>query len=66
MVLDFDEVGEAGIKEVIENARYPNRCIAPEVKKIEGRDIGKWHDDQPLNITDQADAEYRRLFAADK
>jgi len=62
-VVDMDEVGADGIKDVIENARYPNRCIAPEVKSIEVRDIGEWTDDHPLNITSTADAELARLFA---
>jgi hypothetical protein len=60
MVIDFDGLGEQGIVEVIENARYPNRCISPDVKAIDGREIGAWSDDHPINI--DSDAEYRRLF----
>lgn len=26
-------------------------------------DIGEWHDEHPMNMTDKADAEYQRLFA---
>lgn len=63
MVLDLDEIGEQEIKDVIENTNYPNRCISPEVKKIEVRDIGEWHDEHLMNMTDKADAEYHRLFA---
>lgn len=63
MVLDMDEVGEEGIRYHIEHARYPNRCISPEVKSIEVRDIGQWHDDHPLNKATTADAEYRRVFS---
>lgn len=63
LVVDTDQIGEKEIKDVIENARYPNRCISPQVKKIESRDIGEWHDDHPLNNTNTADAEYQRLFA---
>lgn len=62
MVLDMDEIGAEQIRDVLENARYPNRCISPEVKSIEERDIGEFHDDHPLNHTATADAEYRRLF----
>ncbi len=62
MVIDLDVVGEEGIKEVIENQKYPNHCIDPHVKNIEGRDIGEWHDDHPLNKRDQSEDYFRRLF----
>ncbi len=63
MVLDFDEIGSEGIKDEIENTKYGNRCISPEVMGCEERDIGEWSDDHPLNHLDKSDAEYRRLFA---
>lgn len=66
MIVDMDDIGGEDIRDVIENTRYPNRCIAPEVKAIESRDIGDWHDDHPMNIRDKRDAEYRRLFAPTK
>lgn len=62
MVIDFDDVGEAGIKEAIENARYPNRCISPRVKGADSRTV-QWNDDHPLNKLDSSDAEYKRLFS---
>ena len=62
MVLDFDGIGAEGIKDEIENTKYGNRCINPEVKGCEERDIGEWDDDHPLNHRDKSDAEYRRLF----
>ena len=61
-VVDLDQIGEQEIKIVIENTRYPNRCISPEVKKIESRDIGEWHDEHPMNNSQTADAEYQRPF----
>lgn len=61
-VIDLDEIGVEEIKSVIENTRYPNRCISPEVKSIKTVDIGEWHDDHPLNLIDEAEAEYHRLF----
>jgi len=64
IVLDMDNLGAECVKEAIENARYPNRCISPEVKAIEVRDIGEWSDDHPLNRTSTAEAELRRLFGA--
>lgn len=63
-VIDFDGLGADGVKDAIENARCPNRCISPKVKAVEVRDIGEWTDDHPLNRTSTADAELRRLFGA--
>lgn len=40
-ILDTDEIGAEEILAVIENTRYPNRCIAPEVWSIETVDIGE-------------------------
>lgn len=47
---------------MIENARYPNRCIAPDCKKIIEVDIGEFHDNHPLNRPETNESEYRRLF----
>lgn len=58
MVVDMDQIGEEEIIGVIESTKY----IHPEVKAIDSRDIGEWHDDHPLNSITKADAEYRRLF----
>lgn len=63
LIIDNDEVGENEIINLLEDTRYPNRCISPEVKSIEIEDIGEWYDDHPLNKQDQCDAEYERLFA---
>lgn len=62
-VIDFDEIGAEEIKVVIENTRYPNRCISPSVESIETRDIGEWSDEHPLNNSKTAPAEMARLFA---
>jgi len=61
LVIDFDECGAEGVKEVIENTRYPNRCINPEVKKITTVET-KWSDEHPLNHLETADAAYRIMF----
>lgn len=63
MVIDFDEIGEQEIRDVLEHTKYPNRCIHPEVKGIESRDIGEWNDDHPMNQVATCDAEYQRLFS---
>lgn len=64
MIIDFDGLGADEIKSVIENQRYPNDCISPDVRKIEVREIGKWSDEHPLNHRDKSEAEYHRLFVA--
>lgn len=50
IVIDFDNVGEDGVTQVIEHTRFQNNCIFPRVSKIETADIGEWHDDHPLNL----------------
>ena len=61
MVIDFDGVGREGIISTIEDARYPNHCIAPSVKAVDERDI-EWSDDHPLNKRATADQAYAELF----
>lgn len=48
-VIDHDDIGAESIRGVLENTRYPNRCIAPLVLTIEEKDIGEWYDEHPLN-----------------
>lgn len=62
LIIDFDEIGEEEIKSVIENTKYPNRCIYPDVQNIETVDVGEWSDDHPLNLLDKQKEEYKRLF----
>lgn len=62
MVLDFDELGEEGIVEMLESAHYPNGCMFPKVMKISGKEIGPWSDEHPLNNNDTIDSEFDRLF----
>lgn len=62
-VLDFDGLGSDGVKETLENQRYPNHCISPNVLSVETREIGEWEDGNPLNFSDKAPAEYERIFA---
>jgi hypothetical protein len=63
MVIDHDNLGERGVRETLENTRFPNDCLNPSVTRIDGRDIGEWRDDHPLNRRSTADAEFDRLFA---
>ena len=61
-VIDFDGIGADGVRETLENTRFPNDCMHPAVRSVETRDIGAWSDDSPLNSRSTADAELRRLF----
>jgi hypothetical protein len=62
LIIDMDGVGADDIKSILENTKYPNRCIAPDVKSVETVDIGDFHDDHPLNKHETSEAEYARLF----
>lgn len=64
-VVDFDRLGAENVVEEIENVRYPNDCVSPNVLSIETRDCGEWTDDHPLNHEDTMAAEVERLFAGD-
>ena len=62
-IIDFDEIGAQAAGQLIEDARYPNRCIMPQVFSVETREIGEWSDDHLLNRKDTARSEIERLFA---
>lgn len=66
LIVDSDNLGDEDIKEVIEETRYPNRCISPEVMSIEGKDIGEWHDEHPLNQLSTSKEYYTQLFYGGK
>jgi hypothetical protein len=65
LIIDLDGLGEELIKTVLESTRYPNHCLSPEVKSIECKDIGEWHDEHPLNKTCSNDF-YKELFLNNK
>ena len=62
-VIDFDGIGIKGVTEAIENARYPNRCISPNVVSAEERDCGEWSDNHPLNNIKTHDDAFMKLFS---
>ena len=66
LFVDHDDVGMAGAKQLIEDARLPNRIDPGTVISIEERDIGEWHDEHPLNYRDKQVAEVARLFDTEK
>jgi hypothetical protein len=62
-IIDFDELGGKECVKVLENARYSNHCISPDVQSIETREIGQWHDGHLLNCEDTQKEEIDRLFS---
>ena len=62
LIVDFDEVGPEFITVHIENAHYPNRCMAPHVMRIRGQEIGEWTDEHPLNKYTTMHQAYNELF----
>lgn len=62
MIADHDELGEGQIKNVLENARYPNHCINPRVMEIEGKETA-WHDNHPLNSKIKGKEAFKELFS---
>lgn len=49
LIVDHDDLGGEEIQQVLENQRYPNRCMSPHVTEIKAYDIGDWEDEHPLN-----------------
>ncbi len=65
LVIDFEGLGEAGIRQELENARFANDCLSLQLKSIAGKDIGECSDEHPLNKLESCESEYRKLFTAD-
>lgn len=61
MVVDFDELGAEEVAETIENQKYPNHCISPQVIERDTREV-EWNDSHPLNQVGN-EAEFLRLFS---
>ena len=61
-----NELNEAEIQSVIENARYPNHCMYPHVISVDSVELGPWDDDLPINGRNTFDAEVERLFPGTK
>ncbi len=62
LVIDFEDCGEEQIKDMIEEVKYPNYAIAPQIMGVEEADIGEWTDNHPLNLKTTIKDEYSRLF----
>ena len=61
-VIDFEDMGVEEITYILENTRYPNHCINPNVINVKTKDIGEWSDDHPLNCKNTAEDFYKSLF----
>jgi len=61
LLVDFEDFGPEAIRVEIENARYPNHWIGPSVISMQAVSVD-WHERHPLNMGNQRDAEFRRLF----
>jgi hypothetical protein len=60
LVIDHDALGVDEVERVLEDANYPNDCIAPNVIKSQTAEVG----DNPLNHSNTQAAEIERLFSA--
>ncbi len=63
MVIDHDGLGAASVKEQLENARYPNRCISPIAMDVETREV-EWSDNHVLNNLRRREWEFHQMFGA--
>ena len=62
LILDFDNVGD-DIPNIIENQKYPNDCISPNVISTESREY-EWKGDlDPLNQLATRDQTFKDLFS---
>lgn len=61
LVVDHDHLGIAGVANALENERFPNRCIVPQVMGAETVEID-YTDKHPLNNHRTRYEEFRRLF----
>lgn len=64
MIVDHDRLGANGVIQELENARFPNDCLHPDVMAIETREV-HWTDDHPLNYFNKQEAAFAALFAKD-
>lgn len=64
LVVDHDNLGAYGVKAEMENARYANHCMVPEVMACESVEV-EWSDEHPLNQYATMEDEFARLFKVD-
>ena len=49
LIIDSDNVGKEEVVRILEDTKYPNYCISPEVLDVKEADVGSWSDEHPLN-----------------
>lgn len=59
--VDHDCIGPDGVKDLLENTRYPNHTPAPSVISIETREV-EWQDSHPLNSARSEHGAFEELF----
>ena len=64
LIVDHDKLGAEQIAEVLENTKYPNRCIAPNVMATAEREV-EWSDEHPLNKVSICEQAFKDLFGGD-
>ena len=47
--VDHDNVNNDEIPQLLQDYRFPNRCISPEQITVEETDIGEWSDEHRCN-----------------
>lgn len=62
LVVDHDNLGAEGIKNVLHNTHYPNHCLNPQVMDVQTTEV-EWDDSHPLNRSSTQEEEFQRLFA---
>ncbi|HZJ65940.1 MAG TPA: hypothetical protein VFD36_20675 [Kofleriaceae bacterium] len=65
LVIDHECIGFNGITDLIEEARYAGRSIAPVVMEIDTREV-EWSDSHPLNQSDTQVEAFDELFEDDE
>ena len=61
-VIDHDGLGADGVRQELENGRFANRCISPNVLEIKTADAGEWADEHPLNQHSTFASAFAELF----
>jgi hypothetical protein len=61
-IVDHDDVGVDGVREALENAHYPNRCISPTVVSVDTRNV-EWSDDHLLNQNGRTKIAFAEMFS---
>jgi hypothetical protein len=66
LIVDHDDVGSVikHLVDVIEDVRYPNRCIHPRVMQVETREV-EWTDEHPLNDHAEKYRAFAELFGSE-